>query len=172
MHLSEVNIKVMSSGLDEFRPPVSSDELSRYGFEGWALDYLQGPNSVLAMLCFDLRLHRTAVVLRDTTAQQFEQLQDSPIDSWVTSKSSYSIIRRKEYGPGATSTRVREVRKAAVWTDQPVDFTAKRNLQECIEGWGAEVAGFQARNNEAQSKIISIRDEIREKEPEIVRLVM
>ena len=170
MGLSEVNIKVMTAGVDQFSPPIGADELKRYGFEGWAIDYLKGPEPVLAMLCHDLRLHRTAVVFKDTTTQQFEQLQNSPIDSWVTSQSTYNIVRRREYGPSATSTRVREVRKASVWTDQPVDLAAKRELQDNIHGWGEEVAAFQAKNAEAQTEIARLRDEIREKAHEIVRV--
>jgi hypothetical protein len=168
MRLSEVNIKVMPSGLSAFPPPIGPDELKHYGFQGWAIDYLKGPEPVLAMLCFDLRLHRTAVVFQDTTAQQFEQLQNSPIDSWLTSKSNYNIVRRREYGPGATSTRVREVRRATVWTDQPVNLAAKRELQENIQGWGEEVEAFQSKNSESQAEIVRLRDEIREKDDEIV----
>lgn len=170
MNLSEVNIKVMPSGLSAFAPPIGPDELRRYGFQGWAIDYLRGPEPVLAMLCYDLRLHRTAVMFKDTTQQQFEQLQNSPIDSWLTSKSSYNIVRRREYGPSATSTRVREVRRATVWTDQPVDLAAKRELQENIHGWGEEVVAFQAKNAESQAEIVRVRDEIREKGQVIVRV--
>ena len=168
MHLNEINIRVMDSGVESFLPPISPDELQQYGFKGWALDYLTGPEPVLAMLCYDLRIHRTAVTLPDTTPRQFEQLKNSPIDSWVTSKSCYNIIRRREYGPAATSTRVRDVRKATVWTDQPVDLTAKRELQKNIEGWNAELTAFNAKNQEAQENIVRLRDEIRAKEHEIV----
>ena len=168
MGLSEVNIKVMSSGLGAFSPPIGPDELKSYGFQGWAIDYLKGPEPVLAMLCFDLRLHRTAVVIKDTTAQQFKQLENSPIDSWLTSKSSYNIVRRREYGPGATSTRVREVRRATVWTNQPVDLAAKRELQENIQGWGEEMTALQAKNSEAQAEIAGLRDDIREITQEVV----
>lgn len=168
MGLSEVNIKVMSSGVDAFPPPVGPDELEHYGFQGWAIDYMKGPEPVLAMLCYDLRLHRTAVVIKDTTAQQYEQLLHSPIDSWLTSKSSYNIVRRREYGPDAMSTRVREVRRATVWTNQPVDLAAKRELQENIQGWGEELKSYEERNTAAQAEIERLRDDIREKNQEIV----
>ena len=171
MGLSEVNIKVMSSGLEAFPPPIGLDELKHYGFQGWAIDYIQGPEPVLAMICYDLRLQRTAVAIKDTTTQQYEQLHNSPIDSWLTSKSSYNIIRRREYGPDAMSTRVREVRRARVWTDQPVDLAAKRELQENIHGWGEELKTFGEKNSEAQDEIVRLRDNIREKNQEIVSVL-
>ena len=163
LKLSECNIKTMAGRLDEFRPPISPEETKRYGFEGWALDYITGPETVLASLCYDMRLHLTAVSLRDTTTQQYEALQNSPIESWVTSKSSYKIIRRREYGPSATSTSVRGVRKATIWTDQPVDLRAKRELQENIEGWGEEVKSYRRDFMEAQSEVSRLKDQIHEK---------
>ncbi len=169
MNLSEINIKVMTAGLDKFPPPVSPEDLKSYGFQGWALDFLKGPEPLLAALCYDLRLHRTAVSMQDTTTQQFDRLQKSPIDSWITSESSYSIVRRREYGPDATSTRVRDIRKGIMWTAQPVDLTAKRELQENIAGWLEEVASFQARNEEAQTEIARLRNEVRAKQQEGVR---
>lgn len=168
LHLSEINIKVMNGGMDLFTPPVGKEELKQYGFQSWASEYIAGPEPVLAMLSSDIKLHRTAVSLQDTTSQQFERLQNSPIDSWLTSKSSYNIIRRREYGPSAVSTRVRDVKRATVWNDQPVDLTAKRELQENIEGWGEEFAAFQKKNEESQAEIQKLRDEIRNMEHDIV----
>lgn len=168
LRLSEVNIKTMIGGMNLFTPPISKEELKQYGFQSWASEYIAGPEPVLAMLSSDIRIHRTAVALQDTTSQQFERLQNSPIDSWLTSKSSYNIIRRKEYGPGAVSTRVRDVRRATVWNDQPVDLTAKRELQENVEGWGEEVAALEKKNAESQAEINRLRDEIGSIEHDIV----
>lgn len=168
MHLSEINIKVMGAGLDKFPPPMGPDQLKQYGFHGWALNFLKGPEPVLAALCYDVKLHRTAISLQDTSAENFDRLQDSPIDSWVTSKSCYNITRRREYGPGATSTRVKDVRRAQIWTDQPVDLTVKRELHENINGWNEEVTSLQAKNEEAQKEIFRLRDEIRAKQQESV----
>lgn len=160
MGLSDVNIVTILPGLDPFRPPVSAEQMKRFGFEGWALDYLNGPEPVLAMLCAEVHVHEAGVALRDTTPQQFELLQNSPIQSWVTSKSTYRITRRREFGPDAKSTLVRDIRRANVWTDRPVDLTAKRELQENIQGWTEEVASFQAESDADQKKILAYRNAI------------
>ena len=164
MRLSQINIRTMTGGLSNFRPPISDEETQRYGFDGWALDFINGPEPVLAMLCAEgPRLHQTAVSLRDTTSQQYDMLQDSPVASWITSKSHYKISRRREYGPGATSTQVRDVRPARIWTDQPVDLTAKRELQENIEGWTEEIDAIQGQieNSNNEVKLLrSKRDEL------------
>ena len=170
LRLSEVNIRTMTGRLEEFRPPVGLEAMKRYGFEGWALNYLTGPEPVLASLCYDVRLHLTAVSLQDTTSQQYELLQDSAIESWVTSKSSYKIIRRREYGPSATSTSVRDVKKATIWTDQPVDLRAKRDFLDNIKGWGEERASLTVEFNEAQKTVEELKDKMREVEEEQQRL--
>lgn len=160
MGLTEVNIRTVDYGLDPFRPPVSAEQMKQYGFEGWALDYINGPEPVLAMLCAEVHIHEAGVALRDTTPQQFGSLQNSPIQSWVTSKSTYRITRRREYGPSAMATLVKNIRRAVVWTDQPVDLTAKRELQENIQGWTEEVASIQAEFEGDQRKIEGHRNEI------------
>ena len=160
MRLSEVNIRTMTGGLDNFQPPVSQQELGRYGLEGWALDYVDGPEPVLAMLCSDgPRLQQTAVALQDTTPQQYEMLQNSPIACWVSRKSIYKINRRREYGPGATSTTVRDVRRARCWTEQPVDMNAKRALQENIAGWKDEVDSLGAEFKGLQEELANLKEQ-------------
>lgn len=159
MGLAEINIRTVSAGSVQFQPPVSGEDMRRYGFDCWALDLINGPEPVLSMLCGECRLHQTGVALHDITEEQFNLITVSPITSWVTGKNSYQITRRREYGPGATSTRVRDVRKARVWTNQPVDMRAKHDLQENIGGWGEEVLEFQRQVQEAKDKMAQLRDE-------------
>ena len=167
--VSESNIRTMTAGLDQFPPPVSSDEKKRFGFEHWTLDLLSGPEPVLAMLCYDYHIHATGIATRDITSQQYDMLQNSPIAAWATGKSVYKISRRREYGPGASSTQVRALNKASIWTEQPVDTTAKRELQENIAGWAEEVKACAAEINEAQTKIHAWREKIKQHAEEEVR---
>ena len=167
--VSESNIKTMKAGLDDFPPPVSSDSMKRLGFEHWALDLLSGPEPVMAMLCFDCHIHATGIARRDITRQQYDMLHNSPIAAWATGTSVYKISRRREYGPGASSTQVRDVRKAGIWTEQPVDSTAKRELQRNIAGWAEEVKAYSAEINEAQIKIEAWRETIKQTTEEEVR---
>ena len=136
--LHAINISTRTTGLDRFSPPVNQDTLQRYGLDGWAIDFITGPERLLAMLCEQKGLHRTGISHHDTTAEQYEELQHSPISSWVTKSSLYRITRRREYGPEAVSATVVPIRPAKVWTDQPVDLSIKREIQEKINGWQAE----------------------------------
>ncbi|KAL4805864.1 P-loop containing nucleoside triphosphate hydrolase protein [Aspergillus unguis] len=139
MRLHDITIKTSSIPLESLRPPASGDELRNLGFQGWAVDFLDGPEPVLAMLCSEKLLHQTPVSLRDISDQTYSTLETGSITSWVAGKSSYQIIRRREYGPGASSTRVRQVKPARCWTSQPVDVSAKRELQGRIQELKSEM---------------------------------
>ena len=166
--LNDITIRNMPGALDNFRSPESGEEMRRFGFEGWALDHVNGPETVMAMLCHYVKLHQTGVALRDINNQQFEMLQNSNIGSWVAGKSSYQITRRSEYGPGATSTRVRDIRKASIWTDQPVDLTAKRELQTNIESWSGELLALKREQEAFQTERTALKQENEELERERV----
>lgn len=169
LHLQDVNIRTVPYGLDEFPSPLPTHDLQQFGLEGWAIDCIEGPETVMAMLAYELKLHATAVGSRDTTPQQYDMLQKSSIDNWVTSRSSYRIIRRREYGPSATSAQVRDIRRATIWTNQPVDMSAKRDLQENIQGWTEEAAGYEQKNRELQAELSGLRDQIRAKQDRHVK---
>ena len=170
LKFSEVNMQHMEGTLEDFRSPISREDLGQYGLEGWALDYMTGPEPVLAMLCSVVRLQSTGIADRDTPPQMFERLQNSPIESWVTRKSAYRITRRREYGPGATSTNVRDVRKAQIWTNKPVDTGAKRELQNNIREWEEQIRKLQQQIDDAQAEIVQARDRIRETQDEVKTL--
>ena len=158
MNLFAITIRTMTGTLENFRPPISNEELSRYGLDGFALDYLNGPEPVLAMLCYEgPKLQSNAVALRDTTNEQYEMLQNSPIQTWVTRKSVYRIVRRREYGPGAVSGSVRDTPSAVVWTDQPVDLRAKRELQENIAGWEEEAQAIRKKLEVMQVQLAELK---------------
>ena len=170
MNLCDISIRSMPDGLDKFNPPVSREELARYGLDGWTLDFMEGPETVLAMLCFDgPKLHSTGVSLRDTTPQQFDALQNSLIQTWITKKSLYSIKRRREYGPGAVSTQVRDVQPAKVWTNQPVDFAATRELNANIAEWKEDVLAFFGEIEQKRDELRVLRDKNAAIEKEKVR---
>ena len=169
--LSEVNIRQVTYGLDRFRPCCGEEEMRRYGFEGWALDLINGPDPVLAMLCGEVKLHETGVSMRDTTPQQFQLIQNSPVQTWVTSKTFYRITRRREYGPDATSTQTRSLRKATVWTDQPVDLTAKREIQERIDELKDQIEVFKGEVEELKTNNLQQQNIYLDNKEEAVRLI-
>ncbi|KAI5296150.1 Structural maintenance of chromosomes protein 5 [Ascosphaera acerosa] len=129
----DVTIRTCSLSLNQLRTPLSDDEVKGLGFDCWVRDLLSGPDAVLAMLSSELNLHAMPVTLRDMSDSEYRALESHPrISSWASGSNLYSVTRRREYGPGATSTRVRNVRRAQWWTNQPVDSGAKLQLEQYI----------------------------------------
>lgn len=135
----DISIRTCSTPLSDFHPPIPDGQLRALGFDGWAKDFLTGPDPVLAMLCSENRLHLTPLRLRDISDEEFSKMESGPISSWVAGRQSYQVIRRREYGPSATSTRVRQLRPARIWTSQPVDNAAQRDLGNNISEWKREL---------------------------------
>ncbi|PLN86093.1 structural maintenance of chromosomes 5 smc5 [Aspergillus taichungensis] len=133
MKLHDISIKTSTAPLENFTNPLTKDELKQLGFSGWAIDYLEGPGAVLANLCSENRMHQTPISLGDISEEAYNKMAEGPLGSWVAGKQHYQVTRRREYGPSATSTRVRPVRPAKIWTSQPVDTSTKeaiiRNIQ-------------------------------------------
>ena len=164
MKLGDINITTCSVPLDTFRPPWTNDELMDHGFDGWALDYLAGPAPVLAMLASEYNLYKTPVALREISEGQFQRLADTPtITNWVSGKRSYKITRRREYGPDAHSTSVKDVWQARFWTVGSADISAKNKLQSNIQEWRQEMQEY-ADNDDSDKKLLgrlhAERDEV------------
>jgi chromosome segregation ATPase len=154
--LHDISIRTSSVPLERFQPPVSQDEIHNLGFDGWAKDFISGPDPVLAALCSDNRLHQTPISLRDITDEEYSQMESGSITSWVAGKQSYQIVRRREYGPNASSTRVRQIRPAKVWTSQPVDGSAKQDLIRSIQALRDEVRDIQEIMDSEKAKLTQL----------------
>ena len=131
LRLHQVSIRTSPQPLSFYQSPVTREELTSYGLEGWLLDYLKGPEAVLAMLCDSAQIHRTAFTPRPISEQQHQALENSPISAWIAGQEKYQITRRREYG--ASSTRVIAVKKAQLFIDQPVNAEEQRRLDNEIK---------------------------------------
>lgn len=67
---------------------------------------------------------------RDFTPQQNKGMENTNISSWVAGRTSYRIIRRREYD--ASSTRLINIRSAHVFKVQQVDHALKAELQRKV----------------------------------------
>ena len=166
--LHDVSIRTCSLSLDTMRPPMTNHELAQLGFDGWARDFLVGPDPVIAMLCSEKSLHLTPIGLREISNEVFARLEEGSMSSWVSGKKSYQVTRRREYGPGATSTRVREIKPAQVWTEQPVDVSLKREHQENITLWNEQLQDIKEKLESEKAAVEKIRDEYKQAEREMV----
>ncbi|KAF3274165.1 Structural maintenance of chromosomes protein 5 [Orbilia oligospora] len=101
--LSEVTIKYIEKGLEEFPRIASKDELSTWGFDGLALDFISGPSEVLSMLCNSIGLHRVGISKSKLSPSQQQSVKTGEkMMKWIAGGVSTSIRRRPDYPAAET----------------------------------------------------------------------
>ncbi|KAI5297453.1 Structural maintenance of chromosomes protein 5 [Ascosphaera atra] len=167
----DVSIRTTTVSLEQLRPPVGNDELERLGFEHWVKDLLTGPEPVIAMLCSESNLHSVPVTLRELSEAEYNAMEGhARISSWVSGSNTYQVTRRREYGPGAVSTRVRSIGKAKWWTNQPIDTGARTELERRIRQAREELTEIERLVEDAgerKRQLLQEAKELRIKEREI-----
>ncbi|UKZ50246.1 hypothetical protein TrVGV298_004502 [Trichoderma virens] len=153
MSLSAV-IRTCLQPLAAFRSPVNIDEAQSLGLDGFALNYLDGPEPVLAMLCAEKRLHQSGISLRDHTDDEYEKLvHNGKINQWAAGKQQYMVRRRKEYGANAMTTVTKRIQPGKFWTSQPVDSQEKIELNRRLTEVTGEAEIMKAEYKELRQKI-------------------
>jgi hypothetical protein len=109
------------------------------------------------MLCAEKRLHQSGVSLRDHNDAEYDQLvNNGRISQWAAGKQSYTVRRRKEYGPQAMTTITKNIQPGRFWTSQPVDVQEKEDLNRQLEEKTTEKDVLRGEYRELQAKLNSI----------------
>ncbi|KAK4187281.1 hypothetical protein QBC35DRAFT_435217 [Podospora australis] len=143
------HIRTSETPLDAFKPLVPKEQLGALGFDGYALDYLEGPAPVLAMLCNEKKLHASPVALGELTDEQDARAQSQGITNYAAGKTRAQITRRREY-EGAVSTKVVKVQKGRFWSDEPVDGGEREELVRKSHERAAEFAAIKESKEQLQ----------------------
>lgn len=170
MRLADITLRTTTGGLSEHRR-LSNQDLQRLGLDGWAIDYIDGPEPVLSMLCNSRKLENSPVALHEISEESYNEIVDGEkVTHFVTGSNFYQVSRRKEYGPDAVSTTTKNVTDAINWTDQPVDISAKREVQEQIDALEREFDELKAEIKPLRTAFTEKREQLPELNEEIKRL--
>lgn len=159
MKLADITIKTCTSSLSNFRPPMSKEDMQALGFDGWAQEFLKGPDPVLAMLCGEQRIYETGVSLTGINDHQLDRISKTRLTSYVAGRTSYRTTRRAQYGPNAVSTMTRPVRPGRIWKDQPMDTTGDRVLTQKINSLTEQYEPLKAEVVPLREKRKILKDE-------------
>jgi chromosome segregation ATPase len=158
--LHDIYTRTSLKPLSHYRAPVAPEELPGMGFQGYLIDYIEGPDAVLAMLCDNSRLHRTAYAARPISEDQHATVSGSAIQKWVSGRDIYQITTRREYG--ASSTAVTQVRPAKHFVDQPVNSEEKRQLDDALTRIQQDSVEMKEESNKCKQEIIALKQQIEE----------
>lgn len=166
--LHDISIRTCPPGSNWKRVPIPKEDIKRLGFDGYASDFLEGPEPVIAMLYEEMRLGATPIALREITEQAYETMVGGPLAQFVSGKTVYQVTRRREYGDAATSTKTRTLRKAQVWTDQPIDMSAKQGYLNEIGSSREELQHLQTQIEEHNNAAKKLEEDAEVLDSEIV----
>ena len=142
-----------------FKPPVEHVEAVDLGLDGFAIDYLEGPDPVLAMLCAEKRLHQSGVAVVDHDDAAYDKLiNHGKINQWATAKQSFTVRRRKEYGPQAMTTLTKNIHPGRFWTSQPIDAQEKTEMTRKLAESKGERDMLKEQHQGLQTKYNEIDD--------------
>lgn len=160
-----VVIRSCTQPLESFKPPVSDGEAASLGLDGFAVNFLEGPQPVLAMLCAEKRLHNSGVSLHDHGDAEYERLiKNGQVNQWAAGKQSYVIRRRREYGPQAMTTVTKAIQKGRFWSSQPADAHERAELARRLKVFKGERDVLKEELRERQNK----NEEIEQKKADLV----
>ncbi len=160
--LADINLKCQTTSLVQEmqrRPQIPEQQMRQCGLDGWALDFIEGPEPVLAMLCSSANLQAVGIALHDVSDVQYNLIMENRIGSWASGRLVYRTTRRAEYGPGATSTATRTIRPAQIWTDQPVDASARQEVEARIAAFRHEFENMKARAGPLKDRAEELKTE-------------
>jgi structural maintenance of chromosomes protein 5 len=165
-----VTIRTCLVPYNSFQHPMPRARLAEYGLDGYVSNYIEGPEPVLAMLCSSRQIHAAAVGLAPVTAENLKRIhQDEVISSFAAGKESSRIVRRREYGPSAVTTRTNAVLPGRFWTDHPVDLGASDELKQNLDRLLAEFDELRRQNDEKVARHGALKEEAAAMEKKIVR---
>ncbi|KAK6526680.1 Structural maintenance of chromosomes protein 5 [Arthrobotrys megalospora] len=143
MGLSEVTLKYIEKGLDDFPRVASKDEVAAWGFDGLALDFISGPSEVLSMLCNSIALHRVGISRARLSAAQNQSVKaGKSMLKWVAGGVFTTIRRRADY-PAAETESNSLVKPAKYFKAAEVDkqlLGEKRRRQAELEAEIEEIS--------------------------------
>lgn len=137
--LHQVTIRTVPLPRSSYSHPLAPEELTKFGFEGWISDYIEGPDAVLAMLCDTVKIHATAYSSQKMSTDEYNALErNERLQKWIAGNQVYAVTRRREYG--ISSTSINTFRKARHFTGQPVATTEMTLLETAIKELERDVA--------------------------------
>ncbi|KAM0356068.1 hypothetical protein ACHAPU_000462 [Fusarium lateritium] len=155
-----VVIRSCAQPLSAFQKPVNIDEAKDLGLDGFAIDFLEGPEPVLAMLCAEKRIHQSGVSLKDHNDAQYDRLvRSGRVNSWAAGGQSFIVRRRKEYGPQAMTAVTKNIPPGRYWTSQPVDGQEKQELSKRLLELRGERDILKEQYQELHGKVQTIEDQ-------------
>jgi chromosome segregation ATPase len=128
--------------------PYTTEQLAELGFEGVALDFIEGPGPVLNMLCHDASVHASPVSAKPFTPEQNQACEAVGLHTWIHGNTIMSVRRRY----GSTVTQVSTFGQAKIYRTQQADPNRKSEIRR-------RISELTDNGNKIQAELVEIKEE-------------
>lgn len=162
MRLHDITLRTNAkTDLSSYRQPVNDAEMERLGISHWAIDIIEGPPQVLAMLCSNRSLHQTAFARDDISNEQEELLAKSQINNFFARNKLHSTKRRNDY-KGESVTTARDLQEAKIWSNQPIATGRRERLTLEMKGYREERHPLKEICENIKIENVKVTDEVKD----------
>ncbi|WVQ81063.1 hypothetical protein IAT38_003170 [Cryptococcus sp. DSM 104549] len=158
----QMNIAYQEVTPETFNPPrgCSLQQLQECGFKGWAIDFMEAPDAVLAFLQMQAHCHQAAVTDKPATECNTEPLPRFGLRSWAT-RADYSTARQAQYGRRDFTTATLELKKCESF-NVVVDQAAVDDINREITSLEQEKSDLQRAQRDRTQAIDALRQKIKQ----------
>ncbi|CAH1757333.1 4927_t:CDS:10 [Entrophospora sp. SA101] len=154
-----VNIVCFShTNVNDFQSPLSGEEMNLLGFDGFLIDQIKAPPSMLNALCQLSRLHSIPVALdeKNINHKRIESLRK--ITKYIIGTTLYTIIFSR-YGRGLAQNCSVSIRKARILLDS-IDSREKSDIQRTLESRQSDLLSKEGLLRQLKEQETTIKSEI------------
>ncbi|KAF9458464.1 P-loop containing nucleoside triphosphate hydrolase protein [Collybia nuda] len=148
-------------------PPMSKDEMTSLGFDGYAIEYVDCPQGLYWFLQSELNLHRTAISLDSNRVdvnramEAVTRLGPNGFGGGATfiNGMTQNIVNRSRYGRKAIGNMTRDIRSAKNLVASTIDVEQKRRIDETISNHKQELGLYDEERQRLDKEARDIAEE-------------
>ncbi|EPX73311.1 Smc5-6 complex SMC subunit Smc5 [Schizosaccharomyces octosporus yFS286] len=145
--------------LSDFQYICSRDKLKSFGFDGYLIDYLEGPEVVLVALCHMLKIHQIPVAEKELSTASVNALNNyrlpngDPVFKSYLAGSSIHLVFRSAYGNRELTQRTDPLPSNSVYFSESVEPSLVKEKEEQLNSQTSGLNELQANESKLQNKV-------------------
>nr|5MG8_A Chain A, Structural maintenance of chromosomes protein 5 [Schizosaccharomyces pombe]5MG8_C Chain C, Structural maintenance of chromosomes protein 5 [Schizosaccharomyces pombe] len=145
--------------IEDFEPPCSREKLQSFGFDGYVIDFLEGPEVVLVALCHMLKIHQIPIAKRElppasvNALNNFRLANGDPVLKTYLAGSSIHLVFRSAYGDREITRRTDPLPSRSIYFSENVEMDLVKRKEEQLNAQLSQLENLQNEERKLQEKV-------------------
>ncbi|KAL2314493.1 hypothetical protein POMI540_1912 [Schizosaccharomyces pombe] len=145
--------------IEDFEPPCSREKLQSFGFDGYVIDFLEGPEVVLVALCHMLKIHQIPIAKRElppasvNALNNFRLANGDPVLKTYLAGSSIHLVFRSAYGDREITRRTDPLPSRSIYFSENVEMDLVKQKEEQLNAQLSQLENLQNEERKLQEKV-------------------